>query len=593
VSPRSRQQPRPTRPQPRSAGPSAPEPAFARWTEGVRPVHAALALGVIHLVLVLLSTLPVPHTGGDNAAYLALAQSLREHGAYRELWDPAMRPHTQYPPGFPLILAGAMTLGIGPWMGFKVVVALFSGLAVAFSYLWARSVSTAGTALGVGVLLALSPGVVDLGRWELSDVPFWAFTMFALWAFARLEAGGTGEGSPSRAGDEAGRGAGGKASWVPLAVASLATLLAYATRSAGVPLVVAGAAWLVWRRRWTPLAVFAAAIAPFAIGWWLRNRAVGGPGYTGYLWYVDPYRPALGTVGIGGMFARMVENVEKYTSQMLPYLLTGIRSEALVLGIAVVVLALAGWVMRVRRRPGVAELWLPLYMGLVLVWPAEWAGDRFLLPALPMLLVCAAEPFLARVPAAWRNVAGMTAVGSVVALGVVPLQRQISNASECRAVFSPEMEFACLPETWEDLLRMAQSVRGTLPDSSVVLSRKATLFWAYSGYTSRTYPFTDNPDTLLAVARDANARYVLLDYMDDLSVIYLAPVLMQRPQAFCVIRAAGPGRATLMAILPGAEAMNNVRNRPGNEQVDVRFPRCPADYWAPGHAPPEPGPAEP
>jgi 4-amino-4-deoxy-L-arabinose transferase-like glycosyltransferase len=593
VSPRPKTQSRAARPAARSAPPVRPTPSTA-WMERVRPAHAALALALLHLALVLLSLNPSPHNGGDNASYLALATSLREHGTYQELWDPAARPHTQYPPGWPMILAAALAAGIKPWVGFKVLSALFSALAVGLAYLWARRLSTAGTALAMGALLAVGPGVVDDGRWELSDAPFWAFTMLALWAFARLQRDGSVDAGapapvdvPAVTADEPRW----KSLLGPVALAGVATLLAYATRSAGLPLVVAAVGWLAWRRRWAQLGVFAAVVAPFAVYWWARGRAAGGPSYAGYLWYVDPYRPVLGTLSLGGMVGRLAGNGVEYTVEWLPYLLTGVRRglPAAALGTAVVLLALAGWGMRVRRA-GVPELWLPLYIGLVLIWPEEWAAERFLLPALPMILLCAAEPVRRlNVKAGRATLVGAAAVGVIALAALPPLGKQIGHAVKCRAAYGPSNLFPCLAEPWADLLEIGRSLRGELPDGSTVLSRKATLFWAYSGYPSRTYPFTDNPDTLLAAARDARSRYILLDYMDQVSVMYLAPVLMQRPQAFCVMRAIGPGRATLMAIQPGAERMPNVRARPGNETADVPFPHCGPEFWAPGKAPPPPG----
>jgi hypothetical protein len=249
--------------------------------------------------------------------------------------------------------------------------------------------------------------------------------------------------------------------------------------------------------------------------------------------------------------------------------------------------------MRVRRGAGVAELWLPLYIGLVLVWPAEWAAPRFLLPALPMLLLCAAEPLRLLTRRTGRGtLVGAVAVAVVLLGALPPMRRQIDHGVRCRAAYGPDNLFACLADPWADFLELARGLKGQLPEGSAVMSRKATLFWAYSGYPSRTYPFTDNPDTLLAAAREARSRYILLDYMDQVSVMYLAPVLMQRPQAFCVMRAVGPGRATLMAIQPRAERMPNLRARPGNETADVPFPICGPELWAPGHAPPV-GPAGP
>jgi 4-amino-4-deoxy-L-arabinose transferase-like glycosyltransferase len=543
----------------------------------VGPQHAALLIGLVHLALVLFAIVPRPHEGGDNASYLALARSLREHGTYQELWDPAARAHTQYPPGWPLMLAAAMTVGIDSWVGFKMLAALFSAGAVALAYLWARRVSTPGTALAVGVLLAVGTGVVNTGRWELSDSAFWAFTMLALLGFARLQ-----EREAERVAPPPAQGGRWQALRGPLALAAVATLLAYATRSAGLPLVVAGGAWLVWRRRWRQLAAFALVIAPFAVFWWARGRMAGGPGYVSYLWNVNAYRPMDGTVGVMGLLARIGRNTVEYATMQTPFLLTGvgIGRPAQLLGAGVVLLALAGWAMRMRRV-GVAELWLPLYMGLVLIWPAEWATDRFLLPALPMLLVCAAEPVrLLGARTGRAALVGTAATAIIVLAATPPLVRLLGDSAKCRAQYTEANPFPCLPQPRADFLQLARALRGRLPADAAVLSRKPTLFWAYAGYPSRTYPFTDNPDTLLAAAREAGARYLVVDYMDELSTLYLGPVLMQRPQAFCAVLAGELGGAALMGIVPGAESMPNLRARPGDETADVPFSTCGPEFWA-------------
>src|SRR5690606_21659819 len=214
-------------------------------------------LVAIHVLLALLTFAPQPHTGGDNAAYITLARSLIEHGTYSELWDPLAPPHTKYPPAFPSALAGALGAGLEPWVQLKLVVMTLSATAVAFSFLWLRARRRAALALGVGLILAIAPGVMQEGRWILSDVPFWAFTMMALWAFERL----------------------GPRDWKRFAIAAAATLIAYFTRSAGLPLVLAALAWLTWRRSWKQLGALAIVIGVPAVLWLLRTRAYGPSGY--------------------------------------------------------------------------------------------------------------------------------------------------------------------------------------------------------------------------------------------------------------------------------------------------------------------------
>lgn len=573
----------PTRAARRPDGPPAAEPR--PWGEIFQPWHVALALALVHLALALLSIDPTPHEGGDSAAYLALAKSLLETGTYRELWDPAARAHTQYPPGWPLVLAGALAVGVKPWIGFKVMVTLFSAGAVGLSYLWARRVTTPGIALAAAAVLAVSPGTVDLARWELSDVPFWCFTMLALWAFARLQ-----DAPPPPSGD-APAAPGWRADVGPLALAAVGTLLAYATRSAGLPLVVAAVAWLVWRRRWRGLALFAAIVGPFAVGWWIRGRMVGGEGYVGHLWYVDPYIPALGTVTPLGMLARVIRNVVEYTGDHVPYLLLGSRMTpaAWVAGTALVVMAAVGWGLRLRRRAGITEIWLPVYVALLLIWPAEWSGERFILPALPVLLVCAGEV----VRWAGEKLRHPVLVGGAIATvlvgaGLPATGRELAAAGACRAVYGPENRYPCLPPNWQDFFALSAAMRGRLPENAVVLARKPTHFWAESGYPARTYPFTANPDSMLITAREAGARYVLLDYLDNVSVMYLAPVMMQRSQAFCVMEAMGPGRAVMMGIHPDAERIPNSRARPTETvTANVSFGRCGPEVWRSGGAPPQ------
>jgi hypothetical protein len=517
-------------------------------------------LVTLHIVLALLSFDPTPHTGGDNAAYISLARSLLEHGSYLELYDPALPPHTQYPPAFPGILALAILLGLGSWVSLKLVVVAFSGAAVGATYLWLRRRSGPRMAAGVALLLASSPVILDLSHWVLSDVPFWALTALALWAYDSME----GEATRRDRG--------------MVVVATVATVLAYFTRSAGLPLALAAGGWLAWRRRWRELGILAATLLPLALLWWLRARSMGGVDYVSQFWWVDPYTPELGRIGFSGLLGRIAENALRYGSAHLPLLLVGrVGGVAVGLGIAVTALALAGWVGRLRR-PGVTEIFFPLYIGLILVWPAVWSGERFLLPAYPLILGYAAESVvrLARLvrPGAVTPF-GAIAVALVLLLSLPALWQGIQMSILCTTLYRAGDPYPCLGPVWRDFFGIAEWSRDSIPADAVVISRKPRLFYGLSARRGLIYPFSTDPEQFFAAVRESGARYIVLDQVGGTTARYIGPILETRPEAFCFLHATESGHAALLGILPAAERVSDSDH---GGDADRGFANCPSDY---------------
>lgn len=542
-----------------AAPPSRRPSALARMLRGARrrPRAVAAALGALHLVLALLAFQPAPHPGGDNAVYLSLARSLAAGEGYRDAWDPALPAHAQFPPGYPVILAVALRLGLAPWAGIKLVTLAFSVAAVVLTFLWVRRRRRPDLALGAGLLAALSPGVVALSHWELSDVPFWAATTAALLAWERL---------PRRG-------------WGRAVAAALLTAAAFLVRSAGLPLMVAAALWLLLRRRWAQAGIYALVVAPTAGAWWLWSR--GGNGYGGHILDADPYNPAAGTVGALGLVERIGENLQLYLGQHLPVLLTG-SPGGLGVPVAVVVAALAlyGWLRRLRR-PGVAEIFLPLYLGMLFLWAPAWSGDRLLLPVFPALLVYAGDA-LARLGRAAKLPPRLVpaAAAALLALAMLPgLATAAREGTECTRWYFAGERYGCMRAEWQDFLEMAAVSERALPAGAVVISRKPAIFYAESGLRGRNYPLARDPADFFASAEAAGARYVVLDYIDQVAIGYLTPILIRRPQAFCVMHSLGAERTTLLGIRPGAARLPDLRGDPGEAEMDVGFQACGPELW--------------
>lgn len=562
-----------------SAAASPPDTA----TVGDRPwLRWALPLGVavVTLAVVLAAFNPAPHTGGDNAGYVTLAYSLLKNHAYTELFDPARLPHTKYPPVFPGVLAVLMLFGVRAWTGLKSV-AVASTVAVAvLTHLWARRRLGSLVASGVAVAVALSSAVVYYSHWVLSDPLFLALTLLSLWALERADRPDVAGRADGTDGARDAQRKGSRAGWLALGV--VAAGLAYFTRSAGIPLLVALLAWLALRRRWRALAVSAVGLGVPVLLWWLRSRAVGHAGYGSEFWLVDPYNPELGRVGLAGLASRFGANLVGYIGTYVPAGITGTRGGATsVLGVALFAGALIGWIRSLRTRIGPSELFLPLYAGLILLWPVVWSGDRFALPLFPLFFGYAAFAILwagRRLGRGTGTLVGAAAFLVVVLPALKSLTGAVGEASACAAAVRASGPFACYGPRVESFMDAAAWSGANLPDGSAVLTRKPRLFYVESGVPSRTFPFTDDPRALLALADSLGVRYVLVDQWDGLAGRYVAGAVRKDPGAFCALRGfqggGGAGSLTLpmLGILPPAERATSA---PSGE---VRIVRCPASY---------------
>lgn len=484
------------------------------------------AVLLIQTLLVALVFTPQPHTGGDNAGYITLAHSLLDRGAYVDLWNPAEPPHTKYPPVFPALLAVAMLLGAKSWVGLKLLPAFSTILAVGFAFLWARERSGWRVGMVVALLTGLASAVVYYSQWILSDPTFLAFTMGALWAFERARRGADEEANADPA-----------LSWLSLGMA--VGVLAYFTRSAGLPLVIAALLWLALRRRWKWFLTFVLAFGIPAFLWWLRGRIAGGSDYVSEFWLVDPYQPFLGRVGLTGLMARATENLTAYVGEILPAGIVGAGRPLLApLGVALGALALLGWVLSVKEEIGVPELFGPLYFGLILLWPTPWSGDRFALPLFPLLFFYASVA-LGWLMGRWRREIRVPAVALLLACLVLPAgERWTETARTARACVDASREGdsdRCLSPPMAEYFALAAWSGENLPDGAVVVTRKPRIFYIMSGVKAESIPLTPDPDEFLGRAGEGGARYLTTDYLDSMSRYYVYPVLQQRPQRFCRI----------------------------------------------------------
>jgi hypothetical protein len=327
-------------------------------------VGTIAVLGGIHL-----ATLRAGHEWGDDfSLYVAHARNLAEGRPYADtgyVYNPqnAVVSPRSYPPIFPLLLAPVyhfFGLDLTIMKAFEVLLfmVVLGVLAVVF-----RQRLPLPYALVCLVLFALNPYVWQHKDRLLSETPF---MLFAYLALLLAEKGLEADGSRRRS-----------LAWGLLA--GLVAYLAFGTRTVGVVLIPTILGLELLRRRRLGMASLAI-LAAFAAGVGVQKALLPSDGSISYLDQLvfDPWRFARIGLSLVKAMGGFVEN--GYSSV----------ADALLYG-CLLVLAVRGYVARLRRQITVYELFTACNFMLLTVWPAAESDRRFLLPILPLFFLYVGE----------------------------------------------------------------------------------------------------------------------------------------------------------------------------------------------------------
>ena len=437
-----------------------------------------LALLVLAVGIFYLATIRPGHDwGGDFALYIAHAMNIAEGRPYGQtgyIYNPhlpSLAPRT-YPPVFPLLLAPVYRCFGLDLTAMKVEVILFFLLALVAIFLTLEEELPPQYALATAGLVGLNYYIWGFKDSVLSDLPFLCFTYLGLLLIRRAYALGR---PPSRAGARA-------------LLLGAALYLAYGTRSIGLVLVASLVLFdlYVYRR---PSRFALQAIAVFGGLALLQNLLVHSDRS-----YLDQMPLSLETA------RAIVANPPGYWEAVVSLCANG-YSRGLAVGLAVAVtgLAAAGYLGRLLGKISILEVFAPLYLAGVLVWPTS-QGTRFLIPVVPVLVFYALAGLRAlvlRVPRAARRWA-------VVALLVVVCGSYLGAYT--RLDYGPIREGVALPASVE----LFEWVRTATGRDDVFIFRKPMVLALYTGRRAAAYHRPAQDQALLDYFREIRVSYLVV-----------------------------------------------------------------------------------
>ncbi len=488
----------------------------------LEPRVAALFLAIVAVGFSAMFFNPLLSTIGDNAQFIVLGKSLLAGHGLSHINAPDQKPDTKYPFLYPLILAGVMWVVPGSVGALKMTgVAACVGAALLYYPLFRKSTEPA-VALGAAALAVLSPDILRHSSIVIAEVPYLFISMAALafvsWAEGRR---------PERF-------------WVPVAL--VLVMAAYYIKATGVALAVAVVLVLLVRRKPGWAFGFLGGFILLALPWALRARSIGSGGtYIDYLFMKDPYRPYLGTIAPGALLSRFTGNVALYFQSIVPESIVpflgkpGVAPGAglRLVWSAVSVLVAVGVIHRLVRRRTVLDFYLVAFLGICVLWPRVWAGTRFIVPVIPLLLLCFLSGLRILVDFAGRmsrprvRDACWVTLSILLAVGFVSADR-VEAGWDRR--YTPD---------WESYFEAARWVESHTPPESVVICRKPYLFFLVSDRRSMGYPFSADTGEVLRSLEENRATHVAIDQFrwTGTSALYLVPTVLAYPDRFDVIYA--------------------------------------------------------
>jgi hypothetical protein len=365
----------------------------------------------------------------DDSMYFVSAKSLAAGHGYRIESLPGEPAQTKYPPLYPALLSVAWlvtpefprNLPLAGWLSWLALPAILLQLAWLFP---ALGFSRGRTWLLLA-LFGLNPYVILFSSQLLSELWFLALILAAILLLER--------GLASRS-----------AAWIAGAAGFAG--LAYLTRTAGIVFFAAAVAYL-WVRKQPRLAgIFAAASAPFVIGWmlWVQWHLVP-TGDPELMYYTDYFRYRSFAISNGDLPVLLWKNIDGFLSGlgglMLPKMSGSLIEKILAQVIAVAMLS--GVVRLMRRGQGTLLIWFAaLTAVLLIVWHFP-PNERLVLPLFPLALaglLVEAEHFASLLRASRRHkdrsqrvvAAGMLVFAGLLVAALLGLQGYVG------AIYLPE-----------------------------------------------------------------------------------------------------------------------------------------------------------
>ena len=494
---------------------------------------------------------------GDNVFYYTTAQALHNGQGFSTIFgldNPS--PHMHFPPGYPAFLSVLMDLGIDSVIELKVANCVLLLLSILLLFVITKRIS--GNAIFATLVCIVIACHAEILRWAsmiMSEQLFLLLTTLAIFLLGSLEVEKLFT----------------KGEWKSkIMLLSAAALLAYIylVRSMGLSMAVAAIVWALClmlnvlikglktknidKKQLCRYAVVAVVllvgVMTFKFAWDARNNRIS-PGFKSD--YIGDFnkKPGGQTMdGIEDWTGRIVSNTKAYLSCYIPDALFEKNNEApvenpgtlpLIGGLLLVVLISYG-LLRLGKTGFLMFLYLAVTYAVLMVWPEQYAGLRYFITLIPLIilgflgglygLVCDITRILCK-----KELSTLALVPSVIA-AIIMIPRyvdaqeyyhQVAKIDSWTKVQNPSLRYFSLACEWAGK---------NLPENARMVSRKPELYYMLSGFRHCAGMIQyGTPEEVMKLLYDSDIEYILIDNMYIHAYRTYMPAVLKYSEHFALV----------------------------------------------------------
>ncbi len=507
---------------------------------------------------------------GDNIYYYSLGKALSDGKGFSNTIGFDESPHSHFPPGYPAFIALLMKAGFTGVHAVKTAngALLFLSMLLLFFVLRSvcrnRFVAFTATAFTVSQTTILRFATI-----MMSEMLFLFFTLVLLLIIL--------EWKPEKAFTDR------KKRWKDTGILLLLLLsfgYIYLIRSMGMALILAvllyfgikslqqllqflknkntGQRAVMFRYVLVTGCLFIAFLVP-KTAWDIRNKSIG-KATSDYVSDFNKKENGQVMEGVADWTDRILNNTRLYITEWLPSAVFSYAGDLhhkagtgdWIKGISLLLLMATGLYGLPRGRL-LLLLYTGITMGVLLVWPEQYGGQRYMLPVIPFLIFltlygCVSLlrllatrflPSVAKKQPALITVTACALFSLIAYPGYAESIKGMKLMSQYKE-YTAEIAGAPLAEYIEAMRWVKDNIGG----QGRILTRKPELFYIYSGgLKSISFPHYATPEEIIAYLTDNQIRFIIIDRWFRHAYVTLIPAVQQYQRQFRVLHQIGGGNA--------------------------------------------------